>query len=47
MERVFSAGNPDPLEMERSKKVLKVTETTAKHYWGAVSPELTDVLAGA
>ncbi|KAG2583084.1 hypothetical protein PVAP13_6KG225900 [Panicum virgatum] len=26
VERVFSAGNPDPLEMERSKKVLKEHE---------------------
>jgi len=26
VERVFSAGNPDPLEMERAKKVLKEHE---------------------
>jgi len=26
VERVFSAANPDPLEMERAKKVLKEHE---------------------
>jgi hypothetical protein len=45
VETVFSTDHPDPVEMERAKKVLKV-KNIHMIFW-CLSPELMDVLAGA